>query len=478
MRLKQVRDVRSMATACVLALTCGAAAVAGGPAAGSAAGSAALPGPAVSSAAGVLARPAAIYLNHVNADAPYTAAQCQAVLRISCYVPSQVQQAYGLPSLYAKDITGKGTRIVLIEAYGSPTIGNDVAQFDAVSGLPAPWLDIVQPVGKVPAYDSGNAGMTGWAGETTLDVEWAHAIAPGAGIVIVEAPNDSPASMMKAVRYAIDHRLGDVISQSWGYAEPALGSRYLKDEHASVYAASVRERVTVIAAAGDQGASGYMESGNSFYQYPVTSWPATDPDVTAVGGTTLNLGSAGNRLSPDTAWNDSYSSAVNFLLTLDSPPSPIATGGGRSSDFRRPSYQDAKSVAHVVRGSRGVPDIAMSASCSGSVEVYQSYAGALAGWNEVCGTSESAPIFAGIVALAAQLAGHPLGLINPAIYKLAAAHAAGIVPVTSGNNSVAFIQGGKTVTVHGYYTGHGYSLVTGVGTIDAAYFVPELARRA
>jgi subtilase family serine protease len=415
-----------------------------------------------------------IYLNHLHSSDPYTIAQCQAVLQVSCYLPSQVQQAYDLTSLYSRGVTGKGTRIVLIEAYGSPTISSDLAQFDAAAGLPAPWLDVVRPDGAMPAYRPGNADMVGWAGETTLDVEWAHAVAPGAGIVLVEAPDDSPASLMKVVQYAIGHRLGDVISQSWGFAEPTLSSRFMAAEHA-VYAASVRERETVVAAAGDQGASGYLESGKGFYGYPVTDWPATDPDVTAVGGTKLDLGPAGNRLWPDTAWNDSYSSAVNFLISLGGAPNPIATGGGLSTVFRRPSYQDAGTVERVVGGSRGIPDISMIASCSGSVEVYQTFGGAVTGWNEVCGTSESAPMFAGIVALAAQLAGHPLGLINPAIYKLAADRAAGIVPVTSGNNSVAFTQDGKTVSVHGYYARHGYSLVSGVGTIDAADFVPELA---
>jgi len=458
MRLKRVRDVTFIAAVIALALTCGATA-------------------AVSPQTGLRAEPAAIYLSHVHSDDPYSIAQCQAALQISCYVPSQVEQAYGLTSLYAKGITGKGARIVLIVAYGSPTISSDLAQFDAAAGLPAPWLDVVRPDGPMPAYHAGNTEMMGWAGETTLDVEWAHAIAPGAGIVLVEAPDDSAGALMNVVRYAIGHRLGDVISQSWGFAEPTLSSQFMAAEHA-VYGVSVRERETVIAAAGDQGASGYLKSGKGFYSYPVTNWPATDPDVTAVGGTNLNLGPAGNRLSPDTAWNDSYSSAVNSLISLASAPTPIATGGGLSTVFPRPSYQAASSVERVVHGRRGIPDISMAASCSGSVEVYQSYDGAATGWNEVCGTSESAPIFAGVVALAVQLAGHPLGLINPAIYKLAADHAAGIVPVTSGNNSVAFTQHGKTVVVHGYYARHGYSLVAGVGTINAAFFVPELARTA
>jgi subtilase family serine protease len=112
------------------------------------------------------------------------------------------------------------------------------------------------------------------------------------------------------------------------------------------------------------------------------------------------------------------------------------------------------------------------------VDTYSSFGGAPAGWSQTCGTSEATPLFAGIVALAAQFAGHPLGLINPALYQLSLGHARGIVPVTKGNNTVAFSEGGHEYTVHGYTARAGYSLAAGVGTVDARYFVPELASLA
>ena len=117
----------------------------------------------------------------------------------------------------------------------------------------------------------------------------------------------------------------------------------------------------------------------------------------------------------------------------------------------------------------------MSAACNGSVETYSSYRGAPVGWSPVCGTSEATPLFAGIVALAAQLAGHPLGPVNPALYRLAAMHARGIADVTKGSNTVSFTQGGRRHTVRGFTAGPGYDLASGVGTVDAAYFVRELA---
>jgi subtilase family serine protease len=125
-----------------------------------------------------------------------------------------------------------------------------------------------------------------------------------------------------------------------------------------------------------------------------------------------------------------------------------------------------------------VPDISMSAACNGSVDTYGSYRGAPAGWSPTCGTSEATPLFAGIVALAAQVAGHPLGPVNAALYRLAAGHARGIVDVTKGNTTVSFTQGGRRHTVRGFTAARGYDLASGVGTVNAAYFVSELARAA
>jgi subtilase family serine protease len=118
----------------------------------------------------------------------------------------------------------------------------------------------------------------------------------------------------------------------------------------------------------------------------------------------------------------------------------------------------------------------MSAACNGSVDAYQSFPGETPGWYPVCGTSVATPLFAGVVALADQEAGHPLGLLNPALYALSASGAAGIVDVTKGNNTVSFIQHGKLREVDGFSALRGYDLASGVGTVDAAKFVPELVK--
>ena len=465
MRLSRARSARLVvAVAAMLAAVVGSAAVLGSTAS------------TVSSARHasdpdtLVVHPAA---HHVRgafmAPVPFTDAQCEAVFQIDCYVPDQVEAAYSLPALYGRGVTGKGQTIVVVEAFGSPTIADDLLQFDQYLGLGTPPLRIVT-FGHVPAFDSGNADMIGWASETTLDVEYAHAGAPDAKIVLVEVAQDDLQHLVLAVRYAVQHKLGDVISLSWGEPEQALGWQFVSS-YSSIFRQAASSHITIVASSGDSGASGQDENGN-YYHHPVASWPATSPFVTAVGGTRLNLNASGARSGLDTAWNDTYSAAVSNFFFGNDGPNPLATGGGKSAYYGRPGYQNG--VRNVTGNQRGIPDISISASCSVAVNVFETFTGGQGGWTASCGTSESAPMFAAIVALADQVAGHPLGLVNPALYALAAGHAPGIVPVASGNNTVSFSGG----TVHGYSVRHGYNLVTGLGSVNGQYLVPELARSA
>jgi subtilase family serine protease len=333
----------------------------------------------------------------------------------------------------------------------------------------------------VPAYDPNNSDMVGWAGETTLDVEYAHVIAPGASLLLVETPVSETEGVhgfpqiVKAEEYVIRHHLGDVISQSFSATEQTFPDRAAVQALRGAYQLAALNHVTVLAAAGDSGAADVKLDESTYYPFPVTSWPDSDPLVTAVGGTQLHVTAAGSGFKPGapTVWNDTYNRAANEFVAGNAGPNPLAGGGGRSVLFGRPGYQDG--VKRVVGGRRGVPDISMSAACNGSVDTYGSYRGAPAGWSPTCGTSEATPLFAGIVALAAQVAGHPLGPVNPALYRLAAGHARGIVDVTKGNTTVSFTQGGRRHTVRGFTAARGYDLASGVGTVDGRYFVRELA---
>jgi subtilase family serine protease len=392
--------------------------------------------------------------------------------QISCYGPAQIQQAYGLPELYARGITGKGVTIAVVDAYGSPTLPSDLREFDEATGLPAPpSLKVVSPGGQLPA--SGYAST--WAVETTLDVEYAHVVAPQARIVVAEALPDV-SDFISAEQYVVSHYHAEVISQSLTMAEQMFGTEANVAADHAAYSGMVNAGVTVVASSGDTGAANTGPDGVTYYQDPATSYPASDPLVTAVGGTDLSLTASGSRAAPDTVWNDTYNTATNELDYGDAGPNPLASGGGTSMLFARPAYQNG--VQSVVGSARGVPDVSMSAACSAPVEIYLTDGPGPSDWYPACGTSEAAPLFAGVVALADQLAdqlaGHGLGQVNPALYRLAAAHASGIVPVTSGSTTVSFYQDGAEHTITGYRAGSGYSLATGVGTINASAFVPEL----
>jgi subtilase family serine protease len=409
--------------------------------------------------------------------APLTIAQCQADLGINCYTPVQYRVAYDLNALYdgtavrGRDITGAGETIVIADAYGSPTIASDLQTFDAQFGFPNPDL-VIDQFGTIPPFDSSNPTQVGWAEETTLDVEYAHSIAPGAKIVLAETPvaevegTSGLPQLMNAEESLINQGVPDVISQSWGATENTFPG-FSSGNYASLlnlryaYKDAFVHGVTVLAGSGDEGATNYESDAETLYPYRVSSWPDTDPLVTAVGGTQLNLDQAGNKITPDVVWNDGFG----------------ASGGGTSAIFPRPLYQIG--VAGTVGNHRGVPDISMTAAVNGGAWLYMSFAGietpgvSNPGWYIFGGTSEATPIFSGIVALADQVAGHRLGLINPALYALGALQqhgvpGTGIVSVTSGNNSF----GGVT----GFEAGPGYNLATGWGTIDAAKFVPALAR--
>ncbi len=402
-----------------------------------------------------------------------------------CYTPQRVENAYNLAPLYKRGITGKGETIVIVDAFGSPTIQNDLKVFDKQFNLPAPpSLKIIAPAGKIPTWNRDDSDMTGWGGETTLDVEYAHTIAPGASILLVETPVSETEGVqgfpqiVEAEDYVIAHHLGEVISQSFSATEETFGNSPAQDiaainshhlRTAYIRAADEKDGPTVLAASGDSGVADVELNGVTYYTHPVTSWPDSDPLVTGVGGTQIKEG--GNHNYFQVAWNDSYDP------NLGQGTFPDASGGGLSVLFTRPSYQDG--VKDVVGSARGVPDVSMSGACSSPVFTYQSFPdqGLPAGWYPTCGTSEATPEFAGIVALADQVAGHALGVINPTLYKLSAEKAPGIVPVTSGNNTVTFVQGGKKYTLNGFSAQAGYSLVDGVGTVNAWYLAYELAGR-
>jgi subtilase family serine protease len=386
-----------------------------------------------------------------------------------CYGPVQLENAYGAIPLYKEGINGAGTTIIIVDAFGAPTIKPDLSYFDASYGLPNPPHFTVVKFGTlaVPPRE-----LTTWAIETSLDVEYAHAMAPGASLLLLETGANLP-TLTAAETSAVEHRVGDVISQSWSEPETAIAQTtgLTVASLGNVYQLAAAKGITMLASSGDTGVTGRTSSG-SYYFRKLVGWPASNPYVTAVGGTKLLVNKYGQRTAPDKVWND-----ATFF-----PTQPMASGGGVSAVFPRPSYQNA--FAGVVGGRRGVPDISMSADfVYGPVMVYVSGIPAVSarwglgdeGWVNVGGTSEASPLFAGVVAMADQMAHHMLGFVNPALYAIAEHHEPGIVPVTTGNNTVSFQSaGGASDTIPGYSAGPGYNLATGLGTVNVAALVPEL----
>ena len=219
---------------------------------------------------------------------------CQADFGIRCYTPLQYRTAYNLNPLYANGITGRGKTIMIVDSFGSPTIRNDVRVFDKQFGFPAANLRIVQ-AGTIPAFDPTNSAMVGWAEETALDVEYAHSIAPGAKIVLVETPVAETEGvtgfpeMMNAEKALIDKGVGDVISQSFGATENTFPG-FDQGNYSSLlnlryaFKDAFLHGVTVLGASGDAGATDEETDGSTLYPFRVNSWPSSDPLVTSVGG--------------------------------------------------------------------------------------------------------------------------------------------------------------------------------------------------
>ena len=407
---------------------------------------------------------------------PPTTAQCLKKHHVACYDPAQFQAAYNMKPLYKKGKTGKGETIVIVDSFGSPTIQSDLKTFDKAFKLPAPpSFKIIQPAGKVPKFNKKNAVMVDWGVETSLDVEYSHAIAPGAKILLVETPVAETEGVhgfpqiIKAENYVIKHHLGQVISQSFGATEETFPSAKAIMGLRSAYKAAAKHGVTVLAGSGDEGPTNDLKNGKCCYAHRVVSWPSSDPLVTSMGVIQLHLSQSGKTLAPANAWNDTA------LLGQ-----PAASGGGVSSVFSRPAWQN--SVKSIVGSKRGQPDMSMSAAVNGGALVYMTIPGLKdldlkPGYSIIGGTSEATPEFAGVVAIADQIAGHGLGLINPTLYKLGDGSSSGIKDVTLGNTTVEFKLHGKTHVVKGFTAKSGYDMATGLGYADGAVLAYKLAHK-
>ncbi len=325
------------------------------------------------------------------------------------YTPSQILSAYGFNQITFSNGTvsgnGSGQTIAIVDAYDDPNIASDLQTFDRTFGLanPASFTEINENGGSSLPQASAS-----WSEEIALDVEWAHAIAPGANIVLVEASSSSVSDLLAAVNTARNLSNVSVVSMSWGAGEFQSETQY--DQYFTTPAGHTG--ITFVASSGDNGAG--------------TIWPSVSPNVVSVGGTSLNVSSSS--YAGESAWNGS--------------------GGGYSSFESEPSFQGSVQSAGV----RTSPDVAYDANPNTGFAVYDSMAtGGQSGWFQIGGTSAGAPQWAGLFAIADQgraLAGKAtIAGGQTAVYNLPSSD---FHDVTSGSN--------------GYSAQAGYDLVTGRGT--------------
>ena len=370
---------------------------------------------------------------------------------LSCYGPYDLAQAYNFPA----GLDGSGQTIVIVDAYGSATINQDLAIFDRYFGIPSPPSFTIVDVPGTGVTGSG--GLTSWQVETSLDVEYAHAMAPGAKIVLAVAATDNNFDLNAAEAAVFPQYPGAIISQSFGdWETDATAGSSFAQEH-EIFKAANAMGDTILAAAGDFGATWTQAVGTTS---PVlASYPASDPLVTSVGGTQGNPYPAGlvsnGAYGGEQVWNE--------------PAFDAATGGAPSVLFRAPSWQRGDTGSKA----RTIPDVAYNAAIDGGVEVIASPYIWLVG-----GTSCGSPQWAAIVALANQArnaAGHGnLGFANRTLYRLGEqqmkSNGKGAVvyhDITAGNNALD--------STLGFAAAPGYDLATGWGTPNVANLVDALA---
>jgi subtilase family serine protease len=330
--------------------------------------------------------------------------------------------------------------------------------FDQTFNLPPVDLQVISPL-NIPERASPQ-DQAGSAQEIQMDVEAIHAIAPGAKVIVLESPVVESQGVIglpefrQLEQYIIDHQLGSIVSQSWGASELTLqdaqGQQELQQWNSIFQSGTIDHHITYFSSSGDNGAADAIDVKNDLGNVPTTSFAPDSPWVTSVGGTRLERNGS---TFFETAWSDQGDSS--------------GSGGGFSRIFQMPSYQKLlpAGVQQQFLNRRGVPDVSAEADPHTGLPVY------VAGrWKVIGGTSLSAPIWAGIAAIANQVAGRPLGFINPGLYKLgvSATYQRDFHEITQGNNDI------PEAGVKGYSAAPGWNPVTGWGSPKAETLIPDL----
>jgi subtilase family serine protease len=339
----------------------------------------------------------------------------------TCYSPALLQQAYDFP----RKLDGSGqTILIVVLCGGSPTISDDLATFDSAFGIPAPPSLTTVPDNVTPNCDPDSENI--WGAETSASVEYAHALAPGAAIVLVVSPSDDVGDVVATEQQFLPQYPGAIVSQSFGDDETDPTAQDAFAALHDVYAAATSAGGTILASAGDFGAT---DGG----PVPVASYPASDPLVTGVGGTEGDPYPGGllkkdGKYGNEQVWNESDTVGA-------------ATGGAPSGLYDTPDYQTGLTGVD----GRAVPDVAYNAAVGSPILVY------FGGWGFSAGKD-------------------PLGAANTSLYAIArnnGSYHRDFHDIRNGNNSLG--DG-----MPGFNAGPGYDLATGLGTPDVANLIRDL----
>jgi subtilase family serine protease len=381
---------------------------------------------------------------------------------VSCYAPRVLRAAYGIQPLLGRGIDGRGETVTVLAA--PPTnapgrspasdIRKDLAAFDRMFGLPAARVETVTGL-------AGSASPWQVTLEEVQDTEIVHMAAPAATLRVVLLPANllqnaatATADLLAGLRLAVSGT--DVASIGFSLGERFFTKAQVAQLHAILRQAAAHH-VTVVASSGDSGAFSNPYGGTPVKE---VSLPAADPLVLAVGGTTLTANTVTGSYTSETVWKGE-------------PPNGsalTASGGGFSHLYARPGYQGG---VPGISTARGVPDVAGDADQQGGAPIV------LAGGSTFAaiGTDAAASLWAGIISLADQDAHHGLGLVNPAIYRIARgpSYHTAFHDITTGSNKLAMPYPAGTA---GYGAGPGWDPATGWGSPNAQVLVPLLAHSA
>jgi len=383
--------------------------------------------------------------------------------RLTCgYTAQQLVAHYGVNEAHAFGLKGNGQTIVIVDAYGSPTALADLNIFSAAMGLPVMTSKTFQV-----AYSDGapSGSDSDWALETTLDIEWVHAFAPEAKIVLVVVPSNDNAELAYGIEYAADHHLGNVVSNSWGLPEAAADASTAQMFDAVLKRAAARG-VAVNVATGDSGDNGLGTPLGA------PNIPADSRFATAVGGT--SIGVPGDSGPVETAWGTSL---TEFGVEHNVAPLPIikgtiqGSGGGESVYLKKPDWQ-----RKLPGKGRQLPDIsAVADPLTGAIiEITDTNTGAQT-WGTIGGTSLATPIFSAIWALADQAAGESLGQAAPVISAMSPFALRDVLPIaaTKHNTSASISFRGGAPTQYTPAQLFGLPPAQKTGFLGALYYVGQ-----